>query len=50
MMINDHKAVGVGDCIPYVITAPTNEDSQQQQQQQQTSAKKELVSKPAQVL
>lgn len=46
-MINDHKAVGVGDHIPYVITAPTDEDGQPQHQQQQALAKKELVSERA---
>ena len=47
-MISNHKAVGVGDHIPYVITAPTDEDGQQQEQQgQQASAKKESVSERA---
>ena len=47
-MISNHKAVGVGDHIPYVITAPTDEDGQQEEQQgQQASAKKESVSERA---
>jgi DNA polymerase alpha subunit A len=45
-MINDHKAVGVGDHIPYVITA-SNEEEGQQQQQQKTSSKKDTVSERA---
>ena len=45
-MINDHKAVGVGDHIPYVITASIEEVGQQQQQQQ-TSSKKDTVSERA---
>jgi hypothetical protein len=43
-MVNNHKAVGIGDHIPYNATVLINEDGQQQQQQQQASAKKESVS------
>ncbi len=44
--ISNHKAMGIRDHIPYVITAPTNEDGQQQQQQR-AMAKEESVSERA---